>query len=451
MANTFRPYQLDQPYLMPVSLREWLPDDHLALFVADVIGQLDLRPILRAYRGGRGPRGYHPQMLLTVLVYGYCIGVFSSRKLAAQCETDVAFRVLSGGDFPDFRTISDFRKRHLGVMRGFFIDVLGMCREAGLVQVGHVSLDGSKYQANASKHKAMSYGRIAEAEPRLVAEIAALLEEANRIDREEDETFGRDRRGDELPKELQRREGRLEKIRAAKERLEKRAQGQVREREEARGATPEEIATAEAATRPEDREQSNFTDPESRIMKTQNGWVQGYNAQIVVEEASGVILAEEVSAQAADSPRLVPMVDQMDANLTAIGVPIDERRSGVFSADAGYCSEANLLALEERGIDAYVASGRERHHGGGVDPHGKPRTPRRAAMREKLRTEAGLAIYARRKCITEPVHGMIKQARGLRQFLLRGLDKVGAEFTLVALGHNVLKLWRAGRTPALAG
>lgn len=413
MANTFRPYQLDQPYLMPVSLREWLPDDHLALFVADVIGQLDLRPILRAYRGGRGPRGYHPQMLLTVLVYGYCIGVFSSRKLAAHCETDVAFRVVSGGDFRDFRTISDCRKRHLGVMRGLFIDVLGMCRESGLVQVGHVSLDGSKYQANASKHKAMSYGRIAEAEPRLVAEIAALLEEANRIDREEDETYGRDRRGDELPKELQRREGRLEKIRAAKE-------------------------------------QSNFTDPESRIMKTQMGWVQGYNAQIVVEDASGVILAEEVSIQAADSPQLVPMVDTLHANLTAIGVPIDEQRSGVFSADAGYCSEANLLALEERGIDAYVASGRERHHRGGVDPHGHPRTPRRAAMREKLRTEAGRAIYARRKCITEPVHGMIKQARGFRQFLLRGLAKDGAEFTLVALGHNLLKLWRARVAPAPA-
>ena len=441
---------MDQPYLMPVSLRDWLPGDHLALFVADVIGQLDLRPILRAYRGGRGPRGYHPQMLLTVLVYGYCIGVFSSRRLAAHCETDVAFRVLSGGDFPDFRTISDFRKRHLGVMRGLFIDVLGMCRESGLVRVGHVSLDGSKYQANASKHKAMSYGRIGEAEPRLVAEIAALLEEAERIDREEDGTYGRDRRGDELPKELQRREGRLEKIRAAKERLEERARGRVRDREEAKGATPQEIASAQAAARPADREQSNFTDPESQIMKTRTGWVQGDNARIVVEEASGVILAEEVSAQAADSPRLVPMIDQMDANLTAIGVPMDERLSGVFSADAGYCSEANLAALEERGIDAYVATGRERHHRGGVDPAGHPRTRRRAAMREKLRTESGRAIYARRKCITEPVHGMIKQARGFRQFLLRGRDKVGAEFTLVALGHNILKLWRAGVAPALA-
>ena len=213
----------------------------------------------------------------------------------------------------------------------------------------------------------------------------------------------------------------------------------------------EEIASAQAAARPADREQSNVTDPESRIMKTRNGWVRGYNARIVVEDASGVILAEAVSAQAADSPHLVPMVDQLDTHLTAIGVPMDERLSGVFSADAGYCSEANLLALEERGIDAYVASGRERHHRGGVDPHGNPRTPRRAAMREKPRTDAGRAIYARRKCITEPVHGMIKQARGFRQFLLRGRDKVGAEFTLVALSHNVLKLWRAGVAPALAG
>jgi transposase len=457
MANDFRPYQMDQLYLLPVSAREWLSDDHLGLFVADVVSQLDLRPILRAYRGGRGPRGYHPQMLLTVLVYGYCIGVFSSRKLAARCETDVAFRVLSGGSFPDFRTLSDYRKRHLGVMSGLFIDVLGMCREAGLVKVGHVSLDGSKYQANASKHKAMSYGRIGEAEPRLAAEIKGLLDEAERIDREEDALYGRDRRGDELPKELRRREGRLAKIQEAKKRLEERAEGRAREREEAKGATPEEIAAAEERARPGAKEQSNFTDPDSRIMKTRNGWVQGFNAQVVVNEEGGLILAEAVSAQAADSPHLVPMAERMDANLAEIGMSVDERKPGAWSGDAGYCSESNLAALAERGIDAYVATGRERHHRGGVDPHRHPRTPLRAAMREKLQTEAGRAIYARRKCITEPVHGMIKGARGFRQFLLRGLDNVRAEFTLVALTSPELAAGPApGRiggcaTPAAAG
>lgn len=443
MAYGFRPYQLDQQHLLPVSPREWLPEGHLALFVAEVVGQLDLGPILRAYRGGRGPRGYHPQMLLTVLLYGYCSGVFSARKLAARCETDVAFRVLSGGAFPDFRTLADFRKRHLGVMGHLFVEVLRLCREAGLVKLGHVSLDGSKYQANASKHKAMSYGRIGEVEPRLEAEVAELLQRAAEVDRAEDEEYGADRRGDELPAELQRREGRLEKIRAAKARLQERARARARDRLAATGAGAEEIAQAEVRAVPGPKEQSNFTDPDSRIMKTRGGWLQGYNVQVAVAEQSGVILAEEVSAQAADSPHLIPMVDRIDATLAAAGVVAAERTPGAFSADAGYCSEANLAALAERGLDAYVASGRERHHRGGVDPRGRPRTPLRAAMRQKLATPDGHAVYARRKCITEPVHGLIKQARGFRQFLLRGLANVRPEFTLVALTHNLLKLWRA--------
>lgn len=443
MAYGFRPYQLDQQQLLPTDLRAWLPEGHLALFVADVVGQLDLAPILRAYTGGRGPRGYHPQMLLTVLLYGYCVGVFSSRKLAARCETDVAFRVLSGGALPDFRTLADFRKRHLPAMERLFLEVLRLCREAGLVKVGHLSLDGSKYRANASQHKAMSYGRIQETEPKLEAEIKALLKRAEQADQAEDEAHGPDRRGDELPEDLRRREGRLAKIREAKARLEERARTRARERAEAKGASPEQVAEAEQAAVPGPKEQSNFTDPDSRIMKTKRGWVQGYNAQVVVEADSGVIVAEEVTGHSVDSPRLPPMLDRVEANLAAIGVPQDARTPAAFSADAGYGSEANLAELQRRGIDAYVATGRERHHRGGVDPQGRPRTPLRAAMRAKLQTAEGHAVYARRKCITEPVHGLIKQARGFRQFLLRGLTKVQAEFRLVALTHNLLKLWRA--------
>lgn len=443
MAYGFRPYQLDQPQLLPVDLRTWLPAGHLALFVADVVGQLDLAPILKAYHGGRGPRGYHPQMLLSVLLYGYCLGVCSSRKLAARCETDVAFRVLSGGELPDFRTLAEFRKRHLNAVEHLFLEVLRLCHEAGLVKVGHLSLDGSKYQANASQHKAMSYGRIQEAEPKLEAEIKALLERAEQEDLAEDEAFGTEHRGDELPQELQRRETRLAKIREAKARLEERARTRAKERAEAKGASPEQVAEAEQAAVPGPKEQSNFTDPDSRIMKTKRGWVQGYNAQVVVEEASGVIVAEEVTGHSVDSPRLVPMLNQVETNLARIDVPQPERTPRQFSADAGYGSEANLAELERRGIDAYVATGRERHHRGGVDPKGKPRTPLRAAMRAKLQTAAGHAVYARRKCITEPVHGLLKQARGFRQFLLRGLTKVQAEFRLVALTHNLLKLWRA--------
>jgi transposase len=443
VAYGFRPYLIDQQRLLPEDMRAWLPEGHLALFLAEVVGQLDLGPILRTYAGGRGPRGYHPQMLLGVLLYGYCTGVFSSRKLAARCESDVAFRVLAGGEFPDFRTLAEFRKRHLGALQGLFVQVLGLCREAGLLKLGHLSLDGSKYQASASKHKAMSYGRIHAVEPQLEAEIVELLGQAERADRAEDAEHGPGRRGDELPEELRRREGRLQKIRAAKARLEQRARQRAGERAAAKGATAREVAEAVEPAAPGAKEQSNFTDPESRIMKAKAGWVQGYNAQVLVEEASGVIVAQEVSNHAADGPRLLPVLDAAAATLAALGVPAAERTPAAFSADAGYCSEANLAALEARGIDAYVATGRERHRTGGVDPRRRPRTPLRAAMRAKLHTDAGRAIYARRKCITEPVHGLIKQARGFRQFLLRGLAKVRAEFALVALTHNLLKLWRA--------
>lgn len=445
MARDFLPYSLDQQYLLPVSPRDWVPDGHLALFLGDVVGQLDLDSIYRGYPRGRGPRGYHPQMLLAVLLYGYCVGVFSSRRLAAHCETEVAFRVLSGGAMPDFRTLSDFRKRHLKSVQSLFVEVLGLCREAGLVKLGHLSLDGSKYQANASKHKAMSYGRIKEVEPKLEAEVKELLRKAEATDRVEDEEHGVNLRGDELPEELQRRESRLTKIREAKARLEERAKTRVEERKREKGATAEEVEAAGRAAKPKDKEQSNFTDPDSRIMKTKSGWIQGYNAQVMVDESSGVIVAEEVSNRSTDSTRLAPMLDKTEANLIAVGVSSTERSSMAFSADAGYCSEANLQELEDRKIDSYVATGRERHHRGGIDPTGKPQTPKRAAMRAKLRTDEGRAIYARRKCITEPVHGLIKQARGFRQFLLRGLEKVQAEFALIALTHNLLKLWRAQR------
>ena len=445
MAYGFRSYSLEQAYLLPVAPREWVGDGHLVLFLHEVVSELDLAPLLKEYRGGRGPKGYHPQLLLEVLLYGYCTGTFSSRRLAARCESDVPMLVLANGQRPDFRTLSDFRKRHLLAVQKLFVQVLRLCREAGLLKVGHLSLDGSKYQANASKHKAMSYGRIQASEPALVAEIQALLKRAAEADAAEDAEHGRDARGDELPEELRRREGRLGKIRAAKQRLEERAQERALARAVARGATDGEIAAALAQAVPGDKEQSNFTDPESRLMKAKAGWVQGYNAQVMVEEASGVIVACEVSTQAADSPRLTPMLEATDANLAASGVPDDERAPTHFTADAGYCSEQNLALLAARGVDAYVATGRERHRRAGVDPHSTPspqRTPRRAAMRAKLQASEGRAIYARRKCVTEPVHGLIKQARGFRQFLLRGLAKVQAEFALVALTHNLLKLWR---------
>jgi len=450
MANDFRPYEPDQPHLLPVSPREWLPEGHLALFIADVLEQMDLRTVLNTYPGGRGPQAYHPRMLLAVLIHGYCTGVYSSRRLAKHCETDIAFRVLSAGQLPDFRTLSDFRHRHLRAFGSLFLEVLRLCREAGLVKLGHLSLDGSKYQANASKHKAVSYGRIPRAEAQLKEEIAALLRQAEETDRAEDAEHGPDRRGDELPEELRLREKRLQRLREAKARLEERARDRARQQAEAREAAEEQVEEAVRQAVPRPQEQTNFTDPDSRIMKGQHGWVQAFNAQVVVEEASGVIVAEEVSEHNTDSARLAPMLDALEANLSALAVPEEERRRGVFTADAGYCSEANLALLDERGTDAYVATGRERHYQQGVDPAGAPRTPLRTAMRAKLQTAQGRAIYARRKAITEPVHGNIKQARGFRQFLLRGLGNVGAEFTLVCLAHNLLKLWRSQSAVAAA-
>ena len=439
MAYDFRDYSADQAFLLPQAPRDWLPEGHLALFVGDTVEALDLSPIMARYSGGRGPQGYHPRMLLTVMFYGYCTGVFSSRRIAARCETDIAFRVLSGGQFPDFRTLSDFRKKHLAAFKHLFLEVLRLSREAGIVKLGHVSLDGSKYQANASKHKAMSYGRIQEEEPKLIAEIESLLKQAEAVDAAEDAEHGSDRRGDELPDELRRREGRLAKIQEAKRRLEERARLRAGKRAEDKGKEPEEVEAAQAKAVPLPKEQSNFTDPQSRIMKTRTGWVQGYNAQIAVNEV-GVILAEEVTPHSADGPRLLPVLDQMESNLKTIGSL--DTIPDVFTADAGYCSESNLAALELRRIDAYIATGRERHHQGGIDPQGLQRRPFRAAMRAKLQTDRGRAVYRLRKCMTEPAHGQIKQARGFRQFLLRGEANVQAEFTLVCAAHNLLKLWR---------
>ena len=386
MTNSFRTYCLYQAYLLPQSPSEWLPEGHLAFFLEEMVSLLDLRPIFERYEGGRGPKAYHPQMLLTVLLYGYCTGVCSSRKIARSCEMDLAFRVLSGGQFPDFRTLADFRKAHLEAFQGLFLEVLRMCREAGLVRMGHLSLDGSKYQANASKHKAMSYGRIEEVEPQLEAEIKELLRRATEVDEAEDAEYGPEQRGDELPEELRRREGRLEKIREAK-RPWTRARGRGQERAEARGAGAEEVTAATARAVPQPKEQSNFTDPDSLIMKTSHGWIQGYNAQVLVEEASGVIVAQEVTAHSADSRRSGPCWSVWRRTWLE-WESSEERRPKWFTADAGYCSEANLGMLAERQIDAYVATGRERHHRGGIAHGNRTRIPLRAAMRDKLQTTA---------------------------------------------------------------
>jgi transposase len=424
MGKPYKPYVPEQALLLPPSLRDWLPDDHLAFFVSDLVDVLDLSAITAVYEADeRGQPPYHPAMMTKLLVYGYCTGVFSSRKIARRLVEDVAFRVLAAGNHPDFRTIADFRKTHLDALHGLFTQVLQLAREAGAVHVGRVAIDGSKVQANASKHKAMSYERMQEREATLEAEVHHLLTQAEATDTQEEATHGV-RRGEDVPAELRRRETRLARIREAKRVLEERAKQQ---------APPERTSAAEA--KPDGKAQYNFTDPESRIMKGSDGFVQAYNAQIAVEGVCQVIVGHAVTQEANDKQQLRPMVDTV---IEQFGEPPDQ-----VLADSGYCSDANLAHLATTGVDAYIATARSLHGPTGAPPRRGP-LPKGATltdrMRRRLQTKRGHAVYRWRKAIVEPVFGQIKQARGFRQFLLRGLEKVQAEWALVCLGHNVVKI-----------
>ena len=428
MAKTFRPYQPEQRFLMPPSLSDWLPPGHLAYFVSDLVDQLDLSAIESVYeREERGQPPYHPRMMTKVLVYAYCVGVYSSRRMEKRLVEDVAFRVLAAGNEPDFRTLPDFRQLHLKALQGLFEQVLRIAVEAKLVKLGRVALDGSKVRANASKHKAMSYGRMEEKEQQLREEVKKLLAEAAAVDAEEDARYGKNRRGDELPEELTRRETRIARIREAKRVVEERA----------RGAAPAQGKVSEGV-KPEAKAQYNFTDPESRIMKGPEGFVQAYNAQVAVEAKTQMIVGQAVTQEVNDKQQVKPMVQVIEAQAG--------QKPQQLLADNGYCSEGNVKYVERRKIDGYLAAGRQKH-----GEFGKARCPRGPLpkgatrvdrMRRKLQTKVGAAVYAARKGIVEPVFGQIKQARGFRQFLLRGLEKVQGEWALVCLTHNSLKLPR---------
>lgn len=426
MAKTYRPYVPEQDLLLPPSLREWLPEDHLAYFVSDLIDALDLSAITAVYEDEeRGYPPYHPVMLTKVLVYGYCVGVFSSRRIQRRLLEDIPFRVLAAGNQPDFRTIADFRKIHLTALRGLFEQVLQMARDLGALRVGRVALDGSKVKANASKHKAMSYDRLPQKRRQLRAEVEQLLAQAEATDAAEDAEHGADRRGDELPVELQRRESRLARIRDAKRALEARAK-------DAAAAAGQPADTA----KPDPTAQYNFTDPESRIMKGPDGFVQAYNTQIAVDEQQ-LIVGQAVTQETNDKRQLLPMV-------TIIAAQSGLTPSHLL-ADAGYCSDENLAAIAAMPIDAYISTRKQKHgERPGPCPRGPlPKTATRVdRMSRKLHRKVGAAVYAMRKALVEPVFGQIKQARGFRQFLLRGFEKVQAEWSLVCTTHNILKLYR---------
>jgi transposase len=424
MAKTYKTYLPEQDLLLPPSLRDWLPENHLVYCVSDVVDQLDLSAIESVYeQEDRGQPPYHPRMMVKILVYSYCVGVFSSRRMEKRLVEDVAFRVLAAGHEPDFRTLSDFRKIHLKALEELFQQVLGLALEVGALKLGRVALDGSKIKANASKHKAMSYGRMAETEKRLRKEVRELLKQAETVDEEEDKRYGRERQGEELPEELQRRETRIARIREAKKALEERA------REKAKSEKKED-----QEAKPESKTQYNFTDPESRIVKGSDGFVQGYNTQVAVEPTLQLIVGQTVTQAANDKQQMVPLIE-------AIREQSGQKPEEVL-ADSGYCSEENLKYLAKRRMEGFIAKEKQKH-GERNEPCKRGPLPKGASrverMKRKLQTKVGAAVYATRKCIVEPVFGQIKQARGFRQFLLRGLEKVRGEWALVCMTHNLLK------------
>src|SRR2546429_916210 len=457
MSKYFRPWNIDQALLLPPSVQDFVPKDHVSRFIVGLAREsLDLREITSSYVSGLGQPPFDPRMMVALLLHGYASGLYSSRRIAKACRERNDFVMIVALDPPDFRTISDFRKRHLKALGALFLQVLKLCETAGLVKLGHVALDGTKIKANASKHKAMSYERMEKRAAELEAEVAKWLSAAEAADAEEDKLHGRDKTGDEMPEWVADKKRRAERIRQAKAELEAEAKAaaeaklkaaaEVEEKREAEGRRKGGRKAAPPSTEPDAKAQKNFTDPDSRIMKSKDGFVQAYNAQAAVDGEAQIIVAHDVTQSAVDSGQLVPMTDAIETNLG--------RKPEQLSAAAGYCSEANLEALENRSIDGYVATGRARDAVAGTvkgeaaaappEPSTAPEpadAPTRVeAMRAKIKAGGHTSPYRLRKQLPEPVFGQIKQARGFRQFLLRGFEKVRGEWAIVCTVHNLLKL-----------
>jgi transposase len=484
--KSYRPWTPTQSYLLPPSPMEWLPEKHLAFFMLDVVGELDLGQIEEAIqqKDARGERPYAPGMMTALLLYGYCVGEYSSRRIARGTYEDVAFRVICAGEHPHFTTINQFRLDHGESLGGLFVEVLLLCQRAGLVKMGCVALDGTKIKAAASKHKAMSYKRMNKDEARLRAEVEEMLRRAEQTDKEEDQLYGVGKDEEGLPGELARREERVKRIRAAKGELEKEAaEGRTaelleqakrqrakvddvllpnheRKRARTRAKKAEQKAAASAPERKENRDageadqkelplhrvasevdgrpkpaaQRNFTDPESCIMVKDGTYIQAYNAQIIVDEAYQVIVAHGVSNQSPDQQYLVPMVERMLDS----GAQVPE----ALLADSGYFSKDNVEHLQKRCVDPYISVGREGSDAARSSEVSTTAQSVRASMREKLSKGQGKIVYSRRKVIVEPVFGQIEEARGFRRFSQRGQTKVRREWALVCLTHNLLKLFR---------
>lgn len=450
-TSRFQPYSPDQLFLLPPDMKQWLPEDDLVYFVMDLVKQLDLGAIYRPYEAERrGQPPYNPTMMASLLIYAYAMGVPSSRKIEKATYHSIPFRVIAANQHPDHDTIADFRKRHLKALAGLFVQVLRLCQKAGLVKFGHVALDGTKVKANASKHKAMSYGRMEKKAAELKQEVDRLLTQAEKADKEEDALYGKGGREDQLPRELQFRQSRLQKIQEAKDALEQEARAEAEaqqaeyeakkkayDKKTGRKGRPPKAPSG----KPDSKRQRNFTDPDSRIMPASGSkdFIQGYNCQAAVDGKAQVIVATNVTQETNDKQQVEPLIENMAEN-TADNLP------RVVSADAGYFSETNCIALADNEIDAYVATGKQKHGEIPIQPRG--RIPKDATVAErmarKIKTVKGRAIYSLRKQIAEPVFGQIKEARNFRRFSFRGLENCRQEWDLVCLTHNILKLFRSG-------
>ena len=441
MSKSFREWRVDQEWLLPPSVRELVPEDDAAHFVRELVrDDLDLSAILDTYAEERGFPPYHPVMMTALLLYALTQGVRSSRKIARGCETRVDFMAVTAMQQPDFRTINSFRLRHLEALADLFGQVLKLCQKAGLVKLGHVALDGTKVEANASKHKAMSYERMKKTEKELKEEIAQWFKKAQIEDEEEDRLYGKNKRGDELPDWVTNKQKRLEKIREAKAELEAEAKAQL-----VAGVKPEPPDKPRGGGRkksrkapkengePNDKAQLNFTDSDSKILKGPNGYMQGYNGQAAVDSYAQVIVAQALTNQQNDAPELPAMVKQIRQRTG--------RNPDELSADFGYLSEANLEVLKRRGINGYIATGRLKHGEESIErKRREPQGPLAQRMRLKLARARYRSRYRLRKQTVEPVFGQMKEARGMRRMLLRGLKKVQAEWAINCLAHNLTKL-----------
>jgi transposase len=446
MSKGFRAWKIDEAQFLPPSVQDYVPKDHLSRLIVSLVREsLDLSGIIGSYASGLGQPPFDPWMMTALLLHGYASGIYSSRRIARAAVERTDFMMIVAGDPPDFRTISEFRRRHLRALAALFVQILKLVEKAGLVKLGHVALDGTKIKANASRHKAMSYDRMKKREAELNAEVDRWLEAAEAADREEDKLFG-ERRGDEMPDWVADKEKRLETIRAAKAELEAearvaaeaemKARAEAEERRKAEGRKKSGKKAAPAKQEPDGKAQRNFTDPESRILKTKDGYIQGYNAQAAVDGDHQIIVAQTLTNSSSDQAQLAPLLDGIK---TYLGKNPEE-----VSADAGYCSDANLRTIKRRRIDGYIATGRQKH--GTRSATAKKSFPAGsliAKMSTKLKRAGYRSRYRLRKQIVEPVFGQIKQARGFRQFLLRGIDNVRAEWALICIAHNLTKLARS--------